>query len=88
MRKYGIYFLFLVWHKFHNLPTMATIYEKFGLNIKKYRKSLGITQEELAERAKVDPKSVISIENGGRNPTLQTIYRLAKALKVEIKQFF
>lgn len=67
---------------------MATIYEKFGQTIKKYRKSLGVTQEELAEKAKVDPKSVISIENGDRNPTLQTIYRLAKALGVEIRQLF
>jgi len=63
---------------------MATIYNKFGLNVKKYRKASDITQEKLAELAKVDPKSIISIENGTRNPTLRTIYRLAKALKVSI----
>lgn len=64
---------------------MATIYEKFGLNIRKYRKSIEMTQEKLAEVAKIDPKSIISIENGVRNPTLRTIYKLAKALKVELK---
>jgi transcriptional regulator with XRE-family HTH domain len=65
---------------------MATIYEKFGSNIKKYRKAIGLTQEKLAESAKIDPKSIISIENGVRNPTLRTIYRLAKALKVGLKE--
>jgi DNA-binding XRE family transcriptional regulator len=63
---------------------MANIYEKFGLNVKKYRKTTGMTQEKLAEAAKVDPKSIISIENGTRNPTLRTIYRLAKAFKISI----
>jgi len=43
---------------------MATIYKKLGNNIRKIRKKKGLTQEELAERARIDPKSIIEIEEG------------------------
>ncbi len=46
---------------------------------------MGITQEELAGRARIDPKSVIEIEGGKRNPTLKTIRKIAFALKVKLK---
>ena len=62
---------------------MATIYQKLGDNIQKIRKSKGLTQEKLAELAKIDPKSIIEIENGKRNPSLKTIHKIALALKVK-----
>jgi len=31
----------------------------------------------------MDPKSVIEIENGNRNPTLKTIRKIALALRVD-----
>lgn len=62
---------------------MAT-YKKLGEKIKKLRKEKGLTQEKLAELAKIDPKSVIQIENGKRNPTLKTINKIVIALKVHL----
>jgi len=62
---------------------MATIYKKVGENIRKIRKQKGLTQEELAGLARIDPKSVIQIEGGKRNPTLKTIRKIALALRVE-----
>lgn len=62
---------------------MGTIYKKVGENIKKYRKMLGITQEQLAEVSRLDPKSIIAMESGDRNPTLKTLHRIALALKVK-----
>lgn len=56
-------------------------YKKLGEKIRSLRKERDLTQEKLAELAKVDPKSIISIETGKRNPTLKTLNKLAKALK-------
>jgi len=64
---------------------MATIYEKLGENIKKYRKNRNISQEELATKAKVDLTSVSEIESGLRNPSLKMLHKLANGLGVKIK---
>lgn len=60
-------------------------YKKLGERIKKLRKEKGLTQEKLAELAKVDPKSIIEIENGKRNPTLRTLNKVSLALKVPLE---
>jgi transcriptional regulator with XRE-family HTH domain len=57
-------------------------YKKLGEKIRKIRKEHKLTQEQLAELAKIDPKSVIQIESGKRNPTLRTLNKIAYALKV------
>ena len=49
--------------------------------IAKLRKDLGLTQEELAEKVGVTRQTIISLEQGRYNPSLQLAYRLAKALK-------
>lgn len=65
---------------------MATIYKKLGSNIRRLRKQQELTQEELAEKARIDPKSIVEIEGGKRNPTLKTIRKIALALKVGLKE--
>lgn len=67
---------------------MATIYEKLGINIRKYRKKLGLSQEELAEKAKLDLTSVSEIESGLRNPSVKTIHKIALALNTSTKELF
>lgn len=62
---------------------MATIYQKFGNKVRKFRKQQKLSQEKLAELARIDPKSIIQIEGGRRNPTLKTIRKIATALKVK-----
>ncbi|RJR28027.1 XRE family transcriptional regulator [candidate division WWE3 bacterium] len=60
---------------------MATLYEKVGINIKYYRKKLGLSQEQLAFKAKIDMTSVSETESGLRNTSLKTIAKLAKSIK-------
>jgi len=67
---------------------MATIYKKLGVKIRKYRKQQGLSQEKLAELARIDPKSVIEIEGGKRNPTLKTIRKIASSLKIKPSELF
>ncbi|PIS09258.1 transcriptional regulator [Candidatus Beckwithbacteria bacterium CG10_big_fil_rev_8_21_14_0_10_34_10] len=66
---------------------MATIYKKFGQKVRKLRKQLGLSQEKLAELARIDPKSIVEIESGKRNPTLKTIRKIASALKTKPSKF-
>ena len=56
----------------------------FGLNARKRREALCITQLKAAERADLDPTYISGIERGVRNPSLISIARLAKALDVSV----
>ncbi len=67
---------------------MATIYEKVGDNIKKIRKKAGLKQLDLAVSAKMDLTTISEIENGTRNPSLKTLYKISLALKVPPKELF
>jgi len=52
----------------------------FGAEVRRRRKDLGLSQEELAERADLHRTYVSDVEAGKRNPSLQSMQRLAKAL--------
>ena len=58
----------------------------FGLNVRKRRESLDLTQIEAAERADLDPTYISGIERGVRNPSLISIARVAKALDVSVSE--
>jgi len=60
----------------------SNLIRRFGATVQKLRFGLGISQEELAERADLHRTYVADIERGGRNPTLLTIKKLAKGLGV------
>lgn len=53
-----------------------------GNNIKKYRKILNISQEELAARAGLHRTYIGGIERGERNITLDSLQVIAAALNV------
>jgi transcriptional regulator with XRE-family HTH domain len=62
------------------------ISKKVGEKIRELRRKKGLTQERLAELAKVDPKTIIEIENGNRkNPTFKTINKIANILQIPLK---
>ena len=58
----------------------------FGENVKQFRKKAGLSQEELAAQIDRDPRSIVAIESGNRNPTFSTIFKLCQALKVKSSQ--
>lgn len=58
--------------------------QKLGKKLREIRKSQGLSQEQLGFAAKVDRSYISEIENGLRNPSLQTLEKLAKALKVKL----
>jgi non-specific serine/threonine protein kinase len=57
---------------------------KFGDLLREYRRASGLTQEELAERAGVSPRSISELERGGAHvPRRDTIGLLAQALDLD-----
>ncbi|MDA9435689.1 helix-turn-helix domain-containing protein [Bradyrhizobium sp. CCBAU 51627] len=52
----------------------------FGKIIANLRNAAGLSQEELAERAKIHRTYVSQIERGLKSPTLVMLFRLAQAL--------
>jgi transcriptional regulator with XRE-family HTH domain len=59
-----------------------------GANVRKLRLSAGISQAELATRMGVDRAYVSGLEAGQRNPTIVTLWHLAKALNVKLRDLF
>lgn len=57
-----------------------------GGNIKKIRRFKGITQQELADKLEVSLKTVSRIETGKTPLTLTTLGKIAKILKVELRE--
>jgi transcriptional regulator with XRE-family HTH domain len=59
-----------------------------GNNIVKIRKERGIKQKELSDILDIDDGSLRRIESGRTNPTTMTLYGIAIALKIELKDLF
>ena len=62
------------------------ILNTFGDNVRKYRKQLDISQEELADRATLHRTYIGMIERAEKNITLVNMERIANALGVNIGQ--
>ena len=59
------------------------IREVLALNLRKCRQAKGLSQEELADRAKIDRTYVSAIERSVYAATIDVIDRLARGLGVE-----
>jgi transcriptional regulator with XRE-family HTH domain len=59
-----------------------------GQNVRRQRLAAKISQAELAARMCVDRAYVSGLEQGSRNPTVITLWHIAKALGVGMASFF
>jgi len=53
-----------------------------GQNVRRVRQSKRLTQEQFAEVSGFSQQYISGLEQGHRNPTVVTLYELAKALGV------
>lgn len=60
----------------------------FGEKVKAIRKSQNVSQEKLAELAELDRTYISDIENGKRNVSIETVFKIAKALDKPMVTFF
>ncbi|MBL8752688.1 MAG: helix-turn-helix transcriptional regulator [Planctomycetes bacterium] len=56
---------------------------RFGAAVRAQREARGLSQEELGFEADLDRTYVSGVERGVRNPTVVTIFALARALRVK-----
>lgn len=59
-----------------------------GDNVRKLRLAAELSQAELADRMGVDRAYVSGLEQGQRNPTVISLWHVAKALDVPLRLFF
>ncbi len=64
--------------------TMTDFPSTFGTLLRRYRTLVGLTQEELAERARISVRAVSDLERGARrSPYRGTVQQLAEALALQ-----
>ncbi len=79
--------------KNENTKTRKLIFDELGLKLlaqrlKQLRSDKKITQEELAFRSELTLSQIARIETVKINPTVSTMFRIAKALDVNITELF
>ena len=55
-------------------------YYKLVIKLRELRHEIGLTQKELAEKAKLPRTTVVKVESGKRNATLETLMHMAQAM--------
>jgi transcriptional regulator with XRE-family HTH domain len=71
-----------------NDVTVTDLRQRIGLRIRHIRLSAGLTQEALAEVAGLSYKFIGEVERGTGNPTVDSLAAIARALNVELTEFF
>jgi transcriptional regulator with XRE-family HTH domain len=54
----------------------------FGVVLRRYRKEISLSQEQLAHNANLDRTYISLLERGLRKPTITTVFVLAVALNI------
>ena len=66
----------------------SNVLVNFGCKVREKRKFIGLSQEELADLAGVHRTYVGMIERGEKNLSLLNIYKIARALNVDVGDLF
>lgn len=65
-----------------------TIFEEFGLRLKKLRLEKGFSQEKFALKIGLDRTYYSSVEQGKRNISLRNIDKISKGFDISISDLF
>lgn len=64
------------------------INQQLGEKISRERKRRDMTQEELAAKTGLQTATISNIERGETDTSIYTVYKIAEALKLHIKELF
>lgn len=67
---------------------MGRNHKKLLNNLEEFRKSAGLTQQELSIAAEVSRKSINAIENGVYIPSTVLALKIAKTLNCKVEDLF
>jgi transcriptional regulator with XRE-family HTH domain len=70
------------------MPKTASLREQFGQRLRALRLQRNSTQEQLAEAAEISVDFLSLVERGVNSPSFEVMERLAKSLKVPVKELF
>jgi len=70
------------------MPTDIVTTGEIGELIRKRRKELGLSQEQLSEKVGVSYQQIQRYENGGSMLNVENVQRIAKALAMPVASFF
>lgn len=63
---------------------MEDVRHRLAQNLQKLRRAKGLSQEAFAHEAGIHRTYVSDLERGARNPTIEVVDRLARALSVPL----
>ena len=66
-------------------PALANVMVRFGIRLREVRTKVGVSQEKLADLAKLHRTYVSAVERGRCNISLVNIEKLALALEVSMR---
>ena len=67
---------------------MENVTELFGKQVYALRIAAGLSQEDLAFQASISTNHLGQIERGQKSPTIETVAKIAVALRIPIAQLF
>jgi len=67
---------------------MSEIQKMVGERIRHFRKEKGLSQEDLASLANLHATYIGQLERGEKNPTLNSMLKIADALGISLEQLF
>jgi len=68
--------------------SVEAVYIELGKRIVAARKARRISQEQLAAASDIDRSHIGFIEQGRRRPTVATLYKVARALHLDLEDLF
>ena len=70
--------------------TDTELYDEIGANIKFYRKNAGLTQQDLADKARISISYLSKLEATGckKSISISMLNNIANALEIELGKFF
>lgn len=70
------------------MSSIDQIYKEIGKRIVNARTDKGMSQEKLATESGIDRSHMGFIEQGRRKPTLSTLHKITKTLRISLEQLF
>ena len=70
----------------HNDPEFKAYNERLSQRIKRLRLERQLNQDDFAREANIHRSHVSSLENAKYDPTLSTLFKVAKALEITVSE--
>ena len=67
---------------------MSEYSRPLGDAVKRARGKAGLTQNEVADAADIDVRTVLNIENYKGNPKMEVLFPLVRTLKIDAREIF